>query len=327
MKAALNEVKRRKAGGESFLPVLVIPEGDDDGYLAHKADFSHAGIPSQVCTLKVIQDEYALKWAIANIALQVFCKAGGQPWKVRPSSEPTLIIGISQSHKLKEVNRTRTVEEYFAFSVLTDNSGLFRSIQVLGDSGNQPEYLKQLRASLKAALVRNAAVHSRRRPHLIQAEAGRNRRDPGDCQPVRPRPGRRGFAVRSGEGESQVPLLRCQRARQLPRPLRGHDDASRPPRIPRLVRGDIPRQADRDEGIPRAKHLEFLRVSDGAGIGDADLLQDIVNLSGANWRGLNAKTARLGLLLPPGRRPGPRLPRAWAAAAAGPAHPALVSLI
>jgi len=70
-------------------------------YLAHKAVFTHSGVSTQVCTLGVIQDESALKWATANIALQVFCKAGGQPWKVRPTatSERSLIIGISQSHK------------------------------------------------------------------------------------------------------------------------------------------------------------------------------------------------------------------------------------
>ena len=77
-----------------------MPEGDDNGYLEHKAVFAHEGIPTQVCTLPVIQDENALKWAIANIALQIFCKAGGQPWKVRPTPEATLIVGISQSHKI-----------------------------------------------------------------------------------------------------------------------------------------------------------------------------------------------------------------------------------
>src|ERR1700745_17557 len=62
----------------------------------------------------------AAKWATANIALQVFCKAGKVPWKVRPTSDRSLIIGISQSHKVRVVNAHRVVEKHFAFSILTD---------------------------------------------------------------------------------------------------------------------------------------------------------------------------------------------------------------
>ena len=292
MAGAVEAVKARKAGGESFLPVLVLPEGDDNGYLAHKADFSHAGIPSQVCTLKVIQDEYALKWAIANIALQVFCKAGGQPWKVRPSTEPTLIIGISQSHKIRETDRVRAVEKYFAFSVMTDNSGLFQSIQVLGDSGNQQEYLKQLRANLQAALVdgtqrfARVVVHTsfklkRDEIDAIQRTVNEFAQGPDgeDCQfaVVKVNQKCRFFGVNRGVN-SLVPYegstIRL-----------GHREY--------LVwfEGIFPDKPTVTKAFPGPTHLEFLRVSDGAGISDADLLQDIVNLSGANWRGFNAKSA------------------------------------
>jgi hypothetical protein len=152
MSAALAKVQAKRLVTANLLPVLVLPQGDDNGYLAHKADFAHAGIPTQVCTLRVIQDEYALKWAIANIALQIFCKAGGQPWKVRPTAEPTLIVGISQSHKTKLVEGKKRVEKYFAFSVMTDNSGLFQRIQVLGEGGSKTEYLRQLRNNLRTIL-------------------------------------------------------------------------------------------------------------------------------------------------------------------------------
>jgi hypothetical protein len=292
MKGSLEAVMRRKAGGESFLPVLVIPEGDDNGYLAHKADFSHAGIPSQVCTLRVIQDEYALKWAIANIALQVFCKAGGQPWKVRPSSDPTLIIGISQSHKLKEVNRTRTVEKYFAFSVLTDNSGLFQSIQVLGDSMSQPEYLKQLRANLEAALVAGAnrfarvVVHTSFRLKRVEIDAIQetvNRfaqgPDGADCQ----------FAVVKVNHKCR--FFGVNRRVNSLVPYEGSTTRLGQREYLVWFEGIFPDKPTVTKAFPGPTHLEFLRVSDGAGIGDADLLQDIVNLSGANWRGFNAKSA------------------------------------
>ncbi len=99
---ALRRVQEERAINPAVLPVFVLPEGDDNGYMDQKAIFSHAGIPTQVCTLPVIHDDYSLKWAIGNIALQIFCKAGGHPWKVRPTSEQSLIIGISQSHKVRD---------------------------------------------------------------------------------------------------------------------------------------------------------------------------------------------------------------------------------
>ena len=149
MTAALARVQQNQRP----VPVLVVPDQDDNGYLPYKAIFTHAGIPTQVCTLHVIQDENALKWAIANIAGQVFCKAGGQPWKVRPTADRSLIIGISQSHKLRKADTGYAVEKYFAFSVLADSSGLFQKIQVLGEAKDHSSYLSQLQTSLRDILA------------------------------------------------------------------------------------------------------------------------------------------------------------------------------
>ncbi len=43
--------------------------------------------------------------------------------------------------------------------------------------------------------------------------------------------------------------------------------------------------------FPGPTHIEFLKVSEEPMIGDTQVLQDMVNLSGANWRGFNAKSA------------------------------------
>jgi hypothetical protein len=161
MEFALARAKAAQNGDSQIVPVIVLPYGDDNGYLEQKAYFSHAGLPTQVCTLKILQDEESLKWSIANIALQIFCKAGGRPWKVRPTAERSLIIGISQSHKLKVVDNRRQVEKYFAFSVLTDSSGLFQKIQVLGDETDHGAYLAALSANLKQALQQSAGAFHR----------------------------------------------------------------------------------------------------------------------------------------------------------------------
>jgi len=47
--------------------------------------------------------------------------------------------------------------------------------------------------------------------------------------------------------------------------------------------------------FPGPTHLQFLRVMDKDQIDDQVLLQDLVNLSGANWRGFNAKGAPISV--------------------------------
>ena len=159
--SALARVEKERESESAILPVFVLPEGDDNGYLQHKAVFTNAGIPTQVCTTKIINDDFALKWSVGNIALQLFCKAGGKPWKVKPTSERTLIMGVSQAHKLRREDKKTRVERHFAFSVLSDNSGLFQQIQVLGDATDERTYLTELRKNLKSVLSENGPQYDR----------------------------------------------------------------------------------------------------------------------------------------------------------------------
>ena len=53
------------------------------------------------------------------------------------------------------------VDKYFAFSVLTDSSGLFQQIQVLGDSEDHSTYISALRDNLKKVLEENAGTFNR----------------------------------------------------------------------------------------------------------------------------------------------------------------------
>ena len=290
--AALTRVRDDRASKPCTLPVFVLPEGDDNGYLEHKAAFAHEGIPTQVCTLPVIQDENALKWAIANIALQIFCKAGGQPWKVRPTPEATLIVGISQSHKILKADTGTSVEKYFAFSVMTDNSGLFQKLQVLGEAGTQVDYLGQLRANLRQVLDEGAKNFSRvvvhtsfklkkREMDAIQktvAEAATQQRD-RHCHfaVVKVNHKSRFFGVNRGVN-SLVPYEATTVK------LGGGEHLI-------WFEGIFPDKPTVSKAYPGPTHIEFLRVSDGNGISDDVLLQDLVNLSGANWRGFNAKSA------------------------------------
>lgn len=288
--SALERVKSERQRNMQILPVVVLPEGEDNGYMEQKALFSHAEISTQVCTLRILQDQDALKWAIANLALQIFCKAGGQPWKVHATHERSLIIGISQSHKLRKVNGQHQIEKYFAFSVMTDSSGLFQKMQVLGESDNQGDYLTQLRDNLRTLLSNSAGQFARVVIHtsfklkhreidaiqkIVQAaaEAG------GTCKfaVVKVNHRSRFFGINRAVN-SFVPYEATQVKLGRHEYLMWFEGLS----------ADTPTV---NKAFPGPTHLQFLRVSDEAAIPDHVLLQDLVNLSGANWRGFNAKSA------------------------------------
>lgn len=289
-KLALERVKKQRQTSPGTIPIFVLPEGDENGYREHKAVFTHEGIPTQVCTLRIINDNYALKWAIANIALQVFCKAGGKPWKVRPTQERTLIIGISQSHKLVERQGRKAIDKYFAFSVMTDNSGLFQQLRVLGESEKESSYLNELNQNVGQILkeasnefsqvvihtsfrlkskeistieqtVRNAANATTKCRFAVVKVNHRNRFF-GVNPAVNSLVPFEGTTIRLGGGEHLI-----------------------------WFEGIFPDKQTVTKAFPGPTHVAFLRVSTEDAIADDSLLQDLVNLSGANWRGFNAKSA------------------------------------
>ncbi len=298
MQVALEYAKIDRGNNATVLPVLVLPEGEDNGYMAQKALFSNAGMPTQVCTLRILQDEESLKWAIGNLALQIFCKAGGQPWKVRPTTERSLIIGISQSHKVRFVDDQRHIEKYFAFSVLTDSSGLFQQIRVLGDEEDHPSYIAALRANLKQVLEAHVGDFSRVVIHTsfrlkhdemnaIQETVRQvaTTTDKSKCRfaVIKVNHNSRFFGINRAVN-SLVPF-------EATKVQLGYHEY--------LVwfEGIFPDKPNVTKAFPGPTHLQFLRVSDESTdpAEERELLQDLVNLSGANWRGFNAKSAPISV--------------------------------
>lgn len=297
MENALEQVKLAARTTPRLLPVLVIPNLEDNGYFAHKAFFSHAGIPTQVCTLKILEDEETLKWAIANLALQVFCKAGGYPWKVRPTSERSLIIGISQSHRTKTVGERRTVEKYFAFSILTDNSGLFRQIRVLSESANHSKYLGDLRINLAAVLRENADSYTR----VVIHTSFRLKHDEINAiqQTVREivasNPSGCKFSVIKVNHHNR--FFGINRAVNSFVPYEATKVRLGPREYLVWFEGIFPDRPNVTKAFAGPTHLQFLRVEkeQTSMAEERELLQDLVNLSGANWRGFNAKSAPISV--------------------------------
>jgi hypothetical protein len=55
--------------------------------------------------------------------------------------------------------------------------------------------------------------------------------------------------------------------------------------------GIFPDKVTVTKPFPGPTHVQFLRVSDEKTVSEEEVLQELVDLSGANWRGFNAKSA------------------------------------
>lgn len=136
----------------TIVPILITPFSKDDfsdeaskQYYLLKHIFLEKQLTSQFVSEKRIKNKDQVKWAISNIALQLFAKLGGQPWIVKPQTEKCLIVGIGQSHKK---NSDGSISKYYAYSILTDSSGLYKEIKVLSESNDKNEYLSGFKRNL-----------------------------------------------------------------------------------------------------------------------------------------------------------------------------------
>ena len=154
---SIREVQEKVSKDQGERPSVVIvltPFGrhddqDNDAYWTLKHAFLSASLPIQVVSTKTANDRNLLKWSIGSIGLQIFAKLGGKPWKVRPANSKCLIVGVGQAHSRREDG---TISRYFAYSVLTDSSGVFKEIRVLGQSDQHDSYLDQFSSELEGLL-------------------------------------------------------------------------------------------------------------------------------------------------------------------------------
>lgn len=131
------ELLKIKAIGDNVIPVIITnskKDSDDDKlYFRLKHKFTKEKIPCQVVTKELVKNEYSLKYSLSNIGLQLFAKAGGKPWKMKPTTAEYLIIGIGQSYTVETGESGNNIKKNITYSVLTDSSGIFKDIQVLGE--------------------------------------------------------------------------------------------------------------------------------------------------------------------------------------------------
>ena len=145
--------KLKNYNADRILPIIIIPSRDkkenENIYYTAKYIFVKEQIPIQIVTLDVLRNKEKLKWSVANIALQIFAKIGGYPWKVDPKHQNCLIVGIGNCHNICRTNSGTKVNKFFAYSVLTDSSGLYLDLEVLSKTEDSGQNLVQLRQNLR----------------------------------------------------------------------------------------------------------------------------------------------------------------------------------
>ena len=178
--------------------------------------------------------------------------------------------------------------------VLTDSSGLFQQIQVLGDSKDHKAYIAALGDNLKKVLQDSAGYFNRVVIHtsfkLKHEEISTIQQSARDVAKYTDKSKCR-FAVIKVNPKSR--FFGINRAINSLVPYEGTKVRLSASEHLVWFEGIYPDKPNVTKAFPGPTHLQFLRVNDEP-VGPAEqreLLQDLVNLSGANWRGFNAKSA------------------------------------
>lgn len=277
-----------------IIMLVVLPKGFKgneaafDAYGNLKVMALKEGFYCQVVTEDTFYKKDQLKWSISNIGLQVFSKLGGAPWLVKPAKSGCLIFGLGTVQE----RTSRTVNKYTAYTVCLDSSGDFKYIKPLASSGDETSYLDNLKTSLKNVLsselgeqYNSIVLHlpykiSKKEIRVIRSVASEIRDDNFEVIVIRINTIHKflGFSTHntcvpyesSFAQLSKTEFLLWAEGLQYGKEVL-HKRASEP------------------------LYIEFLESQESWET-KRDCLQDILNLTGANWRGFNSKAQPISIL-------------------------------
>lgn len=265
-------------------------------YYIVKNMFLKKGLAVQAVTIEQAQKRDGLKWSISGIGLQLFVKLGGVPWKVVPQNDNCVIFGISSAH-LK--NTDGSIRRYYAYSVCFDSSGLYRRLDVLSTSDSKSSYMQSLKEHVAQTLqeqittgITKCAIHV---PFKL-------RKDEMDCL--------RDCVKEYKQDHDDIEIVFVKI--NVENRFFGYSGYNS--KVP--LSGSYIELSNREflvwfEGLQQGKenlvtsqaitnpvHIEFLGTEDLTPEQIKGYLQDVINLSGANWRGYNAKHTPVSIYYP-----------------------------
>lgn len=268
---------------------------DFSPYYSIKNIFLKNGLAIQAVTIEQALKRDGFKWSISGIGLQLFVKLGGKPWKVKPQNNDCLIFGISCSHIIEN----HVVKKYFAYSVSFDSSGLYKKLDILSSSNNESLYISQLSQQIKVQLadkidqnVKKCAIHlpfkikkNEMKCIMDSVNSIKEKHKEIEFVFIKINTENRFFGYSSFNSKvpiagSYITLAHRQFLVWFEGLQQGHE------------------QIVTAQNISNPVHIEFLYADNLAEEEVKNYLQDIINLSGANWRGFNAKHVPVTIYYP-----------------------------
>ena len=243
----------------------------------------------QVVTEDTFFKKDQLKWSVSNIGLQIFSKLGGAPWLVQPAKSNCLIFGIGSVQERVDGSTIR----YTAYTVCLDTSGDFKHIKPLSSSNDETAYLENLKTNLSQVLsselgdqYKSLVLHL---PYRISGNEVKVIKEV--VSKVR------------GDDEFEVIVVKINTKHKF---LGFSDHNTCVPYESSYVQLSKNEFLIWAEGLQYGKEVLHKRVSEPLHVDfiesreewatKKDCLQDIVNLTGANWRGFNSKAQPISIL-------------------------------
>lgn len=295
--AALDEISEKvvslKKDYDFLILITIYSKAQEDVYYKLKYIACKNGIPLQGITTELIEKADGLKWSTSNIALGIFAKLNGIPWIMKTENKKSIIFGLGEAHKR---NKDDEIEKYLAYSVCLDSTGLYRNINVLSNELDKMKYLDSLKSELQKILseldidsIDNCVLHIPHRMKYGEYEAVKEVIEKYASTNIE-------FVVIKINDES---------------PFFGFaQNNCKTPYESSYIQIDYNEYLMWFEGLQYGKenvtkrvggplHVSF--VYSNKEIDNAHqkiYLQDLINLSGANWRGFNSKNLPISIYYP-----------------------------
>ncbi|MEO0144972.1 MAG: Piwi domain-containing protein [candidate division WOR-3 bacterium] len=142
---------------ENPILIVIFPKKEEKFYYTIKNYCLKKDIPLQTVHLETIIDKNKLKWSVSGIALQILAKLGGIPWIVKSENTDCLIVGIGQS--IEKDNHNKPIR-FIAYAVLLKSSGEFLAIEPLAQTDTKDAYINEISQKI-AELLRKYSEYKK----------------------------------------------------------------------------------------------------------------------------------------------------------------------
>jgi argonaute-like protein implicated in RNA metabolism and viral defense len=167
------EWNTKRTDPDPQLALVLVPHSErwetDRPYYEAKAAFAQLGIPTQMVTTELLDNEREFSWSIANIALAVFAKLGGVPWVIDAPEGNDLVIGIGRA----DVRTQEGIRRIFGYAVTFASNGTYRSTWAFTPAADEDSYLQRLGEAVGGALTASLGLGFERLVIHLSKKTGR----------------------------------------------------------------------------------------------------------------------------------------------------------